>query len=555
MAKMTTVSAASSLCVTASARRIRVSTSMARPAAAARTTRAFVAWASSSSSSSRTTEFSMVVAAAAGRRRHTRAHHLHQHQHRQPPRAVNVVRAASSTSSFVAAAAAAAEDGDDTEDEDGVDKKQRQNINKNGKKKGGGQRGGGSAPEGFLDMGYPRIREVLPEDPDFDPSAWDIICDVRSPSEYDEDHVPGSISAPVLDDEQRAEVGTIYKRQSPFLAKKVGASLVAQNLSKILDEHFQHREKNTKALVYCWRGGERSLSLAHTLSRVGFHVGLVPGGYKRYRAGVLDFLRTMDGFRYHLIAGKTGCAKGKMLEQLEAQGAQVLDLEVMAQHRGSVLGEDPETAYKQPSQKMFDTRIWDQARKFDRERPIFVEGESSMIGRVQIPKNTWKGMRAGTVTLLEVPMASRVAWIRSGYKHFETTDVPRLIEKLKVLTQKVGHKKVGEWEEMVAAERWDEFVEDILVNHYDTAYALAAKRSGRDDENAEFLMLPDTEDATYAAAAAELIRKYDVRVPVEEREAAGEGEGEGEEEGGGEDAAPAAAAPAAAAAAAPVTVA
>ena len=371
----------------------------------------------------------------------------------------------------------------------------------------------------------PRIRKVFPDEPDFDPAAWDIICDVRSPSEWAEDHIPGSISAPVLDDEQRARVGTIYKQESPFLAKKVGASLVAQNLAKIVDEHFLHREKDTRVLVYCWRGGERSLSLAHTLSRIGFNVGLVPGGYKRYRAGVLDFLRTMDGFRYHLVAGKTGCAKGKMLEQLEAQGAQVLDLEGMAQHRGSVLGEEPGSQYQQPSQKMFDTRLWEKAQTFDRSRPIFVEGESSMIGKVQIPKNTWKGMRAGTVTLLEVPMASRVKWIRAGYKHFETTDVPRLVDKLQKLIPKVGRKKVEEWEAWIAEERWDEFVEDILINHYDTAYAQAAQRSGRDDEAAEFLMLPDTEDETYADAAAELIRKYDVSVPVpaeENTEAAAE---------------------------------
>ena len=373
-------------------------------------------------------------------------------------------------------------------------------------------------PEYYLDMG-PRIRKVYPDDPSFEPTDWDVICDVRSPSEWAEDHVPLSISAPVLDDDERARVGTIYKRESPFLAKKVGASLVAKNLSKIIDAHFAHREKDTKVLVYCWRGGERSLSLAHVLSRIGFTVGIVPGGYKRYRAGVLEFLRSMDGFRYHLVAGKTGCAKGKMLETLEAQGAQVLDLEVMAQHRGSVLGEDPETKFSQPSQKAFDTRLWEKARTFDRTRPIFVDGESSMIGKVQIPKNTWKGMRAGTVTLLEVPMASRVKWIRAGYTHFETTEVPRLIEKLNVLVQKVGRKKVEEWEEMVAAERWDEFVEDILVNHYDSAYGEAAKRSGRDDAAAEFLMLPDTEDETYAAAAAELIRKYDVSVPAAEAEA------------------------------------
>ena len=114
-------------------------------------------------------------------------------------------------------------------------------------------------------------------------------------------------------------MGTIYKRESPFLAKKVGASLVAKNLSKIIDAHFAHREKDTKVLVYCWRGGERSLSLAHVLSRIGFTVGIVPGGYKRYRAGVLEFLRSMDGFRYHLVAGKTGVREGE--DARDARGA------------------------------------------------------------------------------------------------------------------------------------------------------------------------------------------------------------------------------------------
>ena len=108
-------------------------------------------------------------------------------------------------------------------------------------------------------------------------------------------------------------------------------------------------------------------------------------------------------------------------------------------------------------------------------------------------------MRAGTVTLLEVPMASRVRWIRAGYEHFETTETERLVQKLQKLIPKVGREKVREWEAWVERENWDAFVEDILVNHYDTAYALAAARSGRDDEAAEFLMLPDTEDETYAA--------------------------------------------------------
>ena len=203
-----------------------------------------------------------------------------------------------------------------------------------------------------------------------------------------------------------------------------------------------------------------------------------------------------------------------------------MDLEEMAQHRGSVLGEDPSTEFKQPSQKMFDTRLWEIARGFDRRRPIFVEGESSMIGRGQIPKNTWAGMRVGTVTLLEVPMESRVKWIRAGYTHFETTDTPRLLEKLQKLIPKVGHAKVEEWERWVGDGEWDLFVEDILVNHYDTAYALAAARSGRDDEAADFLMLPNTEDAMYAQAAKELIEKWDVSKPVLDTEKEKESEEE-----------------------------
>ena len=267
-----------------------------------------------------------------------------------------------------------------------------------------------------MDLG-PRIRTVTLDDDGFDAGAFDYVCDARAPSEYEDDHVPGAISTPVLDDEQRKRVGTMYKQVDPFEAKKLGAALVAQNLSKIIDENFMACEKSTKILVYCWRGGERSLSLAHVLSRIGFDVHFAPGGYKRYRAGVLEWLRGMDKFSYHVVAGKTGCAKGKLLDALEAAGAQVIDLEVMANHRGSILGEEP-GAREQPSQKLFDSRIACKARRFDPTRPVFVEGESSMIGKVQVPSTMWSGMRKGAVTQLEIPMSERVKWIRAGVPAF-----------------------------------------------------------------------------------------------------------------------------------------
>jgi len=363
-------------------------------------------------------------------------------------------------------------------------------------------------PDDYHDMG-PRIRTQHLDDASFDVSQFDFVCDVRSPSEYADDHVPGAISTPVLDDRERELVGTMYKQVDPFEAKKVGAALVAKNLGKIIDEYFLRCGKETKILIYCWRGGERSLSLAHVLSRIGFDVHFAPGGYKRYRAGVMEFLRGMNTFRYHVVAGKTGCAKGKLLDALEAAGAQVIDLEVMANHRGSILGEEP-GAREQPSQKMFDTRIAAKARTFDVSRPVFVEGESSMIGKVQIPSAMWSGMRVGEVTQLNIPMSERVKWIRAGYKHFETTETDRLLECIEVLVKRVGHERANDWKNLVANERWDDFVQDILENHYDAAYAAAATRSRpQEEEKSNALFLPNTDDDTYAAAAHELIRRYD----------------------------------------------
>ena len=363
-------------------------------------------------------------------------------------------------------------------------------------------------PEDFLDLG-PRIRTVTLDDDGFDSGKFDFICDARAPSEYEEDHVPGAMSTPVLNDEQRKKVGTLYKQVDPFEAKKVGAALVAANLGSIIEENFIECERDTKILIYCWRGGERSLSLAHVLSRIGFEVYFAKGGYKLYRSGVLDWLRRMDQFTYHVVAGKTGCAKGKLLDSLEAAGAQVIDLERMANHRGSILGEEP-GAREQPGQKMFDSRIAAKSRTFDSSRPIFVEGESSMIGKVQVPSTMWSAMRKGDVTQLEIPMSERVKWIRAGYKHFETTETERLLECIDVLIKRVGYERVNAWKELISAGNWDAFVQDILENHYDAAYASAAARSRpQEAEKATPLFLDDTSDETYSRAAIELMQKYD----------------------------------------------
>ncbi|CAL6369030.1 unnamed protein product [Bathycoccus prasinos] len=355
-------------------------------------------------------------------------------------------------------------------------------------------------PPEYLDLG-PRIKKALVETAEFDPEMYDLVCDVRSPSEYSDDHVPFAISTPVLSDQQREEIGTMYVQVDPFEAKKLGAKLTSENLSKILEEHFLHLPKTTKVCVYCFRGGERSLSLAHVLSRIGFDVSYVPGGYKKYRETTLKYIKEEAAkFRYHVVAGKTGCAKGKLLDALEKRGAQVIDLERFAEHRG--------LAHKM--------------RKFDEKRVIFVEGESSMIGKVQIPTMTWKRMGEGKATILSIPMEHRVKWIRQNYEHFETTEVPRLLEKLQVLEKRVGNERVNQWRSLVAEKKWDQFVEEILVYHYDRAYDQASKRSrpndfdeesgerkGADQGGADELFLENLEEQTYDKAAEDLMEKYD----------------------------------------------
>ena len=184
----------------------------------------------------------------------------------------------------------------------------------------------------------------------------DAICDVRSPSEYEEDHVPGAINYPVLSDAERTVVGTMYKKTSPFAARREGAALVANNLADILrDPRWAELSPDSNVLIYCWRGGDRSLSLAHTLSRVGWNIFVVEAGYKGYRKSVRQVLEQMPGYNFHMIGGPTGSAKGLFLESLEGLGAQVLDLEGAANHKGSVLGESIDGP--QPSQKLFESKI------------------------------------------------------------------------------------------------------------------------------------------------------------------------------------------------------
>jgi len=333
--------------------------------------------------------------------------------------------------------------------------------------------------------------------------AFDAVLDARSPSEYAEDHLPGAINVPVLDDGERTLVGTIYKQESAFEAKRVGAPLVARNIARHIDALFAQEPRTWRPLVYCWRGGGRSGSLAHVLRQVGWDAQKLEGGYKAFRRQVVADLETLPGrFTFHVICGATGSGKSRLLEALTVEGAQVLDLEVLAAHRGSVLGELPDAP--QPTQKSFETAIWSALSSFDAARPVFVESESRKVGNLRVPEALIERMRGSRCFRLEAAEEARVALLMEEYAHFVAN--PELLrEKLECLTPLHGSERIGAWTAQLRAGEWHPLVRDLLRDHYDPAYRRSLFRNYRDAEGAQAIAVSDIGGASFRALARELI--------------------------------------------------
>jgi tRNA 2-selenouridine synthase len=300
-------------------------------------------------------------------------------------------------------------------------------------------------------------------------SRFDDIIDVRSPSEFREDHISGAMNFPVLSDEERARVGTIYKQVSAFDAKKIGAALVARNIADHIEHHFPDKPKNWHPLVYCWRGGSRSGAMTHILNQIGWRAQQLKGGYKAYRTMVLATLQTLPGrFRYRVICGPTGSGKSRLLAALEELGAQVLDLEGLAAHRGSILGNLPDA--DQPPQKLFESRLWEALQKFDPDHPVYVEAESKKIGNIRAPDALLEEMwQHGQCVRVEMAQEQRIALLKEEYVHF-LENPEALCHKLEHLTGIHGKGIIQKWQELSAGRAWDELVGELLVKHYDPAY-------------------------------------------------------------------------------------
>ena len=338
------------------------------------------------------------------------------------------------------------------------------------------------------------------------------VIDARSEGEYAEDFIPGAANHPVLNNEERARVGTLNKVASAFEAKRMGAALVSRNIAAMLEAHFADKPRDWAPLIYCWRGGKRSRSLTLVLREIGFKAVQLEGGYKAYRARVATELTELPKqFHYVTICGCTGTGKTALLHALRDAGAQVIDLEGLANHKGSLLGESVTTP--QPAQKRFDSSLWAELRALDPTRPVFVESESKKIGLVQMPDSMREQMASGECVWLDVPIAARVQHLRGEYQHF-VADPALLMQKLTPLKALRGGEMLGRWQVLATEGNIDGIVGSLLVDHYDPLYTTAIKRNYPNLAAAEHLQIDSITPASLRHAAEKLSAKQLISEPV-----------------------------------------
>ncbi len=336
-------------------------------------------------------------------------------------------------------------------------------------------------------------------------SEFDTIIDARSESEYALDHLPSAVNWPTLNDAERIAIGTMYKQVNAFEAKKRGAAIAARNIAAHIESHVIDKPKDWRPLAYCWRGGKRSGALSLILDQIGFRVTLVEGGYKAFRAAMLlDIERLAPTLQLRVICGTTGSGKTRLLQSLRKAGAQVIDLEDLAKHRSSVLGALP--GQPQPSQKRFDTLVWDALRQCDTARPVYIESESKKVGNLAVPTPLVDAMRASPCLNLVLPDAARVALLMEEYDFF-VRDAESFCKRLQVLTEFRGKAVIEAWQQSVQQGDIEGVVQELLTLHYDPVYLQSMQRNFTQYGQAEALLPRDHSHAAMDDIAKEMLLK------------------------------------------------
>jgi tRNA 2-selenouridine synthase len=306
-------------------------------------------------------------------------------------------------------------------------------------------------------------------------AGFDAIIDARAPGEFAEDCLPGALSMPVLDDEERARVGTLYKQVSVFEAKKLGAALVSKNIARHIEEHLLDKPKSWRPLVYCWRGGQRSGAFTHILREIGWDAHRLQGGYKSWRQHVVERLAMLPPqVKFRVVSGATGSGKSRLLEAIAARGGQILHLEALAAHKGSVLGNLP--GQPQPAQKGFESQLLATLSALDLARPVFVEAESRKIGRLHLPDALLNAIRGAPGLRIEASLAARVEFLLEDYD-YAVADTAWLVERLGHLKGLQSRETLDRWQALIDARDFPALVEELLTQHYDPLYQRSQARN------------------------------------------------------------------------------
>jgi len=307
--------------------------------------------------------------------------------------------------------------------------------------------------------------------------SFDTIIDVRAPSEFYEDHIVGALNCPVLDDNQRVEIGLLYKKVSGFEAKVKGAIITARNIAFHIENNFSQYGGNWRPLIYCWRGGQRSRAMALVLKEIGWRPILLSGGHKQYRKDILKMIPELClRVNIILISGQTGSAKTHILQGIKSAGGNILDLEALAKHRGSLLGAIP--GETQPSQKYFESCLVEKLRKFSQGAVVFIESESSKIGNLHIPIGLWRAMHKAPLIEVKVPSDIRARFLQRYYSDLKINK-DRFSALFLIAKSRVSSKIISDWEKFLQKKAWQSLALSLIKNYYDPAYLIHRTRQNR----------------------------------------------------------------------------
>lgn len=336
-------------------------------------------------------------------------------------------------------------------------------------------------------------------------ATYSLVIDARSQHEYLEDHLPGAVNLPVVNDLEYAEVGTKHK-QDTHAAYLVGVEYSLLNIAKQLRPLIANYTPADRMLVYCFRGGKRSKLWADTLRTIGFNVDVLPGGWQAYRRWVRAGLETLPPvLDYRVLSGSTGSGKTRLLHALQRAGHQVLDLEGLASHRGSLIGAVP--GQPQPSQKYFDTLLFDVLRKFDPAMPVWTEAESKKVGRLQLPIALHAAMHRVAPLHVSAPMEERVRLWREDYPNL-VADPVGMVELLAPLKPVIGGEELAYWRTLANDGEVDVLFRRVMERHYDPCYQTSTKRNYKQLRNAMQLELRSLSYEALEVSAAELVDLY-----------------------------------------------